>query len=79
MDQIGERLSELTPEHADPQAVVDEIVRIIALPSGQRPMRSVIDFVGDGAREVLDVSEHVRIEFARRIGMGDLLEAKIKR
>jgi NAD(P)-dependent dehydrogenase (short-subunit alcohol dehydrogenase family) len=79
MDQIGERLSELTPEHADPQAVVDEIVRIIALPSGQRPMRSVIDFVGDGAREVLDVSEHVRIEFARRIGMGDLLAAKIKR
>jgi hypothetical protein len=42
-------------------------------------MRSVIDFVGDGAREVLEVSERVRIEFARRIGMGDLLEAKVKR
>jgi hypothetical protein len=40
-------------------------------------MRSVIDFVGDGAREVLDVAERVRIEFAKRIGMGDLLEAKV--
>jgi nucleoside-diphosphate-sugar epimerase len=79
MDQIGERLSELTPDDADPQAVADEIVRIVALPSGERPMRSVIDFVGDGAREVLEVSERVRIEFAKRIGMGDLLEAKIKR
>jgi hypothetical protein len=79
MDQIGERLSELTPDDADPQAVADEIVRIIALPSGERPMRSVIDFVGDGAREVLEVSERVRMEFAMRIGMGDLLEAKIER
>ncbi|HYS68448.1 MAG TPA: SDR family oxidoreductase [Paraburkholderia sp.] len=79
MDRIGERLSELTPDDADPQAVADEIVRIVALPSGERPMRPVIDFVGDGAREVLDVSERVRIDFAKRIGMGDLLEAKIQR
>jgi NAD(P)-dependent dehydrogenase (short-subunit alcohol dehydrogenase family) len=79
MDQIGERLSALTPPDADPQAVADEIVRIVGLPAGTRPMRSVIDFVGDGAREVLDVSEHVRIEFAKRIGMGDLLDAKVAR
>jgi len=79
MDQIGERLSALTPPDADPQAVADEIVRIVGLPAGTRPMRSVIDFVGDGAREVLDVSERVRIEFAKRIGMGDLLDAKVVR
>jgi NAD(P)-dependent dehydrogenase (short-subunit alcohol dehydrogenase family) len=77
MDQIGARLSSLTPPDANPQAVADEIVRIVGLPSGTRPMRSVIDFVGDGAREVLDVAERVRIEFAKRIGMGDLLEAKV--
>jgi NAD(P)-dependent dehydrogenase (short-subunit alcohol dehydrogenase family) len=77
MDQIGERLAALTPPDADPQAVADEIVRIVGLPAGTRPMRSVIDFVGDGAREVLDVSERVRIEFAKRIGMSDLLEAKV--
>ncbi|NKJ47873.1 oxidoreductase [Burkholderia sp. SG-MS1] len=79
MDRIGERLSELTPDEATPQAVADEIVRIVALPSGERPMRWVIDFVGDGAREVLEVSERMRIEFARRMGMGDLLEARVKR
>jgi NAD(P)-dependent dehydrogenase (short-subunit alcohol dehydrogenase family) len=79
MDQIGERLSSLTPEDADPQAVADEVVRIVGLPAGTRPMRSVIDFVGDGAREVLEVSERVRIAFAKRIGMGDLLEAKVAR
>jgi hypothetical protein len=79
MDQIGERLSALTPAHANPEAVADEVVRIVGLAKGARPMRSVIDFVGDGAAEVLEVSERVRIEFAQRIGMGDLLEAKVKR
>ncbi|MGJ7532864.1 MULTISPECIES: SDR family NAD(P)-dependent oxidoreductase [unclassified Variovorax] len=79
MDQIGERLSALTPDNADPQAVADEIVRIVGLPAGARPMRSLIDFVGDGATEVFEVSERVRIEFAKRIGMGDLLEAKVRR
>jgi NAD(P)-dependent dehydrogenase (short-subunit alcohol dehydrogenase family) len=79
MDQIGARLSALMPDDADPQAVADEIVRIVGLPAGQRPMRSLIDFVGDGAKEVFEVSERVRIDFAKRIGMGDLLDAKIRR
>ncbi len=77
MDQIGERLTALTPAHADPKAVADEVVRIVGLAKGTRPMRSVIDFVGDGAAQVLEVSERVRIEFAQRIGMGDLLDAKV--
>ncbi|MGF7137022.1 NAD(P)-dependent dehydrogenase (short-subunit alcohol dehydrogenase family) [Paraburkholderia sp. EB58] len=77
MDQTGARLTELTPPGADPQAVADEVVRIVGLEQGSRPMRSVIDFVGDGAKEVLEVSERVRIEFAKRIGMGDLLTAKV--
>ena len=79
MDQIGARLSALTPDRADPQAVADEIVRIVGMPVGTRPMRSVVDFVGDGAAEVFEVSERVRIEFAKRIGMADLLEAKVRR
>ncbi|MEQ5841120.1 SDR family NAD(P)-dependent oxidoreductase [Paraburkholderia acidicola] len=79
MDRIGERLTALTPPHADPRAVADEIVRIVGLPAGTRPMRSLIDFVGDGATEVFEVSERVRIEFAKRIGMGDLLEARVQR
>lgn len=77
MDQVGERLSALTPENADPKAVADEIVRIVGLPAGSRPARSIIDFVGDGAKEVIELAEEVRIDFARRIGIADLLQAKI--
>jgi NAD(P)-dependent dehydrogenase (short-subunit alcohol dehydrogenase family) len=73
LDQVAERLDALTPPEADPQAVADELVRIVGLPRGRRPFRTVVDFVGDGAREVLEVSEAVRVDFARRIGIADLL------
>lgn len=79
MDQVGERLSALTPEDANPKAVADEIVRIVGLPAGSRPARSIIDFVGDGAKEVIELAEEVRIDFARRIGIADLLQAKVMR
>jgi len=74
MDQIGARLSALSPDHADPQAVADEMTRIVNQPAGRRPFRSVIDFIHDGAAEVTDVAERVREEFARRIGIADLLQ-----
>lgn len=73
MDPVGERLSALTPDTATPQAVADEVARIVGLPAGSRPARSVIDFVGDGAEEVLALAEQVRIAFAERIGIADLL------
>jgi hypothetical protein len=57
MDKVGERLTALTPEHADPQAVAEEIIRIVNLPGGARPARSVIDFVGDGAKAVIEVAK----------------------
>jgi len=77
MDQVSERLSALTPDHADPKAVAEEIVRIVNLPAGERPARSVIDFVGDGAQEVIELAEKVRVDFAHRIGIADLLDAKV--
>ena len=73
MDQVGARLAALTPEHADPQAVADEIARIVELAPGTRPFRSVIDFIDDGAAAVTEVAERVRQEFAQRIGIADLL------
>jgi NAD(P)-dependent dehydrogenase (short-subunit alcohol dehydrogenase family) len=73
MDQVGAKLSALMPPDADPQAVADEIARIVALPAGARPFRSVIDFLNDGAAEVTEVAERVREQFARRIGIDDLL------
>lgn len=74
MDQIGARLAQLSPPHADPQAVADEMTRIVNLPFGTRPFRSLVDFIDDGAGAVTEVAERVRIEFARRIGIADLLE-----
>ena len=73
MDRVGERLSALTPDEATPQAVADEVARIVGLPAGSRPARSVVDFVGDGAEEVLALAEELRIAFAERIGIADLL------
>lgn len=77
MDKVGERLTALTPDDADPQGVADEVVRIVSLPAGERPPRAVIDYVNDGAAEVIEVQERVRIDFAKRIGIDDLLQAKV--
>ena len=77
MDQVGERLTALTPDNADPQAVADEIARIVGLTAGTRPFRSVIDFIDDGADAVTEVAERVREEFAHRIGIADLLKPSV--
>lgn len=74
MDQVGARLSQLMPPEADPAAVAAEVARIVGLEHGSRPFRSVIDFVDDGAAAVTQVAEQVRIEFAQRIGIADLLQ-----
>jgi len=77
MDQVGARLSALTPNHADPAAVADEIARIVHLPAGTRPFRSVVDFIDDGAAAVTEVAERVREDFAQRIGIADLLKPSV--
>jgi NAD(P)-dependent dehydrogenase (short-subunit alcohol dehydrogenase family) len=74
LDQVGARLSELSPPESDPAAVGEEIARIVSLPHGERPFRSVVDFINDGAAEVTEVAERVRQEFAQRIGIADLLK-----
>lgn len=77
MDQVGARLSALMPPEADPQAVADEIVRVVGLPHGERPFRSVVDFIDDGAAAVTEVAERVREDFAQRIGIADLLKPTV--
>jgi NAD(P)-dependent dehydrogenase (short-subunit alcohol dehydrogenase family) len=74
LDQVGARLSELSQPESDPAAVGEEIARIVSLPHGERPFRSVVDFINDGAAEVTEVAERVRQEFAQRIGIADLLK-----
>jgi len=58
---------------ADPMAVAEEIVRILALPYGQKPLRSVIDFTGDGVAEANDHITALRNDFVRRMGFAQLL------
>jgi NAD(P)-dependent dehydrogenase (short-subunit alcohol dehydrogenase family) len=79
MDAIGARLSDLISDDADPQAVADEVARVVALPAGQRPFRSAIDFLGDGFAEVSVVADRVRIDFAHRMGIEDLLTPTLVR
>ena len=77
MDQVGARLTALMPPEADPQAVADEVVRVVGLPHGERPFRSVVDFLDDGAGAVTEVAERVREDFAQRIGIADLLKPNV--
>ena len=77
LDQVSARLTALTPDHADPAAVADEIARIVDLPAGARPFRSVVDFIDDRAAAVTEVAERVREEFAQRIGIADLLRPSV--
>lgn len=73
LDQIQERLLALTPEDADVRRVADEIARVVGLPVGTRPMRTVVDPIDDGAGAVIEVMVERRIAFMQRLGLEQLL------
>ena len=66
-------LLDIVPPDADVAAVGDAIARIVDMPFGKRPFRVHIDPTQDGAEVVNAVSDRVRAELLRRIGLGDLL------
>lgn len=76
LDQVGERLAELTPADADVGEVARAIVRIVDAPKGTRPFRVTIDPSDDGSETVSDLADEVRTDFYRRIGLTDLLTAR---
>jgi NAD(P)-dependent dehydrogenase (short-subunit alcohol dehydrogenase family) len=57
----------------DPQIVADEIVRIVELPGGQRPRRTVADGSDYGAEIINGAAEELRIRLARRMHIIGLL------
>jgi NAD(P)-dependent dehydrogenase (short-subunit alcohol dehydrogenase family) len=73
MDQVGKRLTELTPADANVAAVAAAIVRVVDTPHGERPFRVHIDPADDGAAVVNAVADRIRAEFLTRIGLEDLL------
>jgi NAD(P)-dependent dehydrogenase (short-subunit alcohol dehydrogenase family) len=63
----------IVPPDADASAVADAIVNVVDMPFGKRPFRVHIDPTEDGAEVVNMVSDRVRAELLRRIGLADVL------
>ena len=61
------------PEGHTADEVAEEVVRVVGLPSGERPFRVHVDPSRDGSEVVSAVYDRVRAEFYRRIGIDELL------
>lgn len=61
--------------NADPAAVAEEVVRIVALPYGERPSRTVVDLTDAGVERVNEVSEGAQRSFLSRMGFAELLRS----
>jgi NAD(P)-dependent dehydrogenase (short-subunit alcohol dehydrogenase family) len=72
-DQVLKGFASIVPPDADVSEVAKAIVRVVDAPYGKRPFRVHIDPTQDGAEVVNAVSDRVRAELLRRIGLGDLL------
>jgi NAD(P)-dependent dehydrogenase (short-subunit alcohol dehydrogenase family) len=72
-DQVLKGFGSIVPPDADVSAVADAIVKVVDTPFGKRPFRVHIDPTQDGAEVVNMVSDRVRAELLRRIGLGDVL------
>lgn len=59
--------------NADPQAVADEFVRIVGLPAGTRPFRSVVDFTQGHVEEGNALLEKLQADYLTRMGFATLL------
>jgi NAD(P)-dependent dehydrogenase (short-subunit alcohol dehydrogenase family) len=72
-NQVRNGFASIVPTDADVSAVADAIVRVVDAPFGKRPFRVHVDPTQDGAEVVNVVSDRVRAELLRRIGLSDLL------
>jgi NAD(P)-dependent dehydrogenase (short-subunit alcohol dehydrogenase family) len=75
-DQVRTGFASIVPADADASAVAAAIVKLVDTPFGKRPFRVHIDPTEDGAEVVNAVSDRVRAELLRRIGLGDLLRPR---
>ena len=72
-EDIMKGFSSIVPPDADVAAVAEAIAKVVDTPFGKRPFRVHVDPTQDGAEVVNMVSDRVRAEFLRRIGLGDVL------
>lgn len=61
---------------AGPRDVAEEIRRILSLPVGAKPFRSVVDAANAGVDHVMAFSDLTREAFVRRLGFAETLELK---
>jgi NAD(P)-dependent dehydrogenase (short-subunit alcohol dehydrogenase family) len=76
-DDIMKGFASIVPPDADVSAVAEAIVKVVEAPYGKRPFRVHIDPTQDGAEVVNAVSDRVRAELLRRIGLADLLAPRV--
>jgi NAD(P)-dependent dehydrogenase (short-subunit alcohol dehydrogenase family) len=72
-EDVMKGFSSIVPADADATAVAEAIAKVVDTPFGKRPFRVHVDPTQDGAEVVNMVSDRVRAEFLRRIGLADLL------
>src|SRR6195256_978460 len=72
-DAVLKGFSSIVPPDANVEGVADAIVKVVDGPFGKRPFRVHYDPTQDGAEVVNAVSDRVRAELLRRIGLGDVL------
>jgi NAD(P)-dependent dehydrogenase (short-subunit alcohol dehydrogenase family) len=72
-EQVRRAFAAIVPPDADVSAVAVAIVKVVSTPFGKRPFRVHVDPTQDGAEVVNMVSDRVRAELLRRIGLADLL------
>lgn len=61
---------------AHPRAVAEEITRIVGLPTGEKPLRVVVDFTDSGVANVNAVNETACNNFLDRMGLSRLREVQ---
>jgi NAD(P)-dependent dehydrogenase (short-subunit alcohol dehydrogenase family) len=72
-DDVLKGFSAIVPPSANVEGVADAIVKVVDAPFGKRPFRVHYDPTQDGAEVVNMVSDRVRAELLRRIGLTDVL------
>jgi NAD(P)-dependent dehydrogenase (short-subunit alcohol dehydrogenase family) len=76
-EDVLKGFSSIVPPDADVKAVAQAIVTVVDTPFGKRPFRVHIDPTQDGAEVVNMVSDRVRAELLRRIGLSDVLAPRM--
>src|SRR5467141_3074418 len=75
-DDVLKGFASIVPPDANVEGVADAIVKVVETPFGKRPFRVHYDPTQDGAEVVNAVSDRVRAELLRRIGLNDVLTPK---